>query len=126
MLRSKAGLLLTRRSDTIRDGKDPMDQHAALHLDTLVVVPCTHSKTAGSQQTETVSAICLPGKMAANARHAHGFGTKVRTPGSRTLCIEDVVALVSLPQRQDVADDCLRPELALLLPRNASIWKWNR
>ena len=53
-------------------------------------------------------------------------GTKVRQPGSRTLGVEDVVALGSLLQRQDVADDRLRPQLAVLLKWNANIWKWNR
>ena len=48
-------------------------------------------------------------------------GTKVRQPGSRTLGVEDVVALGSLLQRQDVADDRLRPQLAVLLRWNANI-----
>jgi hypothetical protein len=57
---------LTGRSGNIRHNK-AFIEHATRtpHLDTLVVVPCTHSKTAECQQTtETVLAAHLPCKLA--------------------------------------------------------------
>ena len=95
-------------------------KHATPHLDKLVVVPCTQQAAEPD----------LPFELASNAQHSHDRvqWMKSRAGWVCTLGIEDVVALVSLLQRQDVADDRLRPQLALLLQcmDTRSRFGWNR